>query len=44
MKKLSIIKGPGPKIRKPIAKKPNSVHKSKKQYTRKTKHKGKDGL
>jgi len=30
-----------PKIRKPVAKKPNSVMKSKKDYTRKKKHKNK---
>ena len=33
--KLSI---PAPKIRKPVAKKPNTVMKSKKDYRRKPKH------
>lgn len=39
MKKKIIIKVPVPAIRKPVAKKPNSFHKSKKTYTRKKKHK-----
>lgn len=39
MKVKAIIKIPAPAIRKPVAKKPNSYHKSKKTYTRKKKHK-----
>lgn len=35
------IKIPEPKIRKPVAKKPNTVMKTKKDYTRKKKHKNK---
>lgn len=35
------IKIPIPKIRKPIAKKPNTVMKTKKDYNRKKKHKNK---
>lgn len=35
------IKIPAPKIRKPVAKKPNTVMKTKKDYTRKKKHKNK---
>jgi len=38
MKKI-VIKIKAPKIRKPVAKKPNTVMKSKKDYTRKIKHK-----
>lgn len=37
MKKI-IVKGPGPKIRKPVQKKPNTVMKSKKDYRRRGKH------
>lgn len=40
MKTLAIIRGKGPKLRKPVAKKCNSIMKSKKTYTRKAKHKG----
>lgn len=39
MKVKAIIKIPAPALRKPVAKKPNSYHKSKKTYTRKKKHK-----
>jgi hypothetical protein len=39
MKKLATIKVPVPKVRKPVAQKPNTVMKSKKTYTRKAKHK-----
>jgi hypothetical protein len=39
MKKSFKLTIPAPKIRKPVAKKPNSVHKSKKSYDRKKKHK-----
>lgn len=35
------IKIPVPKIRKPIAKKPNTTMKTNKDYTRKKKHKNK---
>lgn len=42
MKKRNIIIVPVPKIRKPVQKKCNTVMKSKKDYTRKRKHK--DGL
>jgi|GEM_PF-3977264 hypothetical protein len=42
MKKSFKLTIPIPKTRKPVAKKPNSVMKSKKDYTRKSKHKGKD--
>lgn len=38
---LMKIKIPAPKIRKPVAKKPNTVMKTKKDYTRKKKHKNK---
>lgn len=38
MKKRNIVKGPGPKIRRPVQKKPNTVMKSKKDYRRKPKH------
>jgi hypothetical protein len=38
MKKRIIVKGPGPKIRKPVQKKPNTVMKSKKDYRRRGKH------
>ena len=38
-KKSRTIRIPVPKIRKPVAKKPNTVMKSKKDYTRKKKHK-----
>lgn len=39
MSKVRItIKIPAPKIRKPVAKKPNTVMKSKKDYRRKPKH------
>jgi hypothetical protein len=38
MKKI-VIKVKAPKIRRPIAKKPNMTMKSKKDYTRKNKHK-----
>jgi len=41
MKKSFKLTIPAPTIRKPVAKKPNSVMKSKKDYTRKKKHKGK---
>lgn len=34
------IKIKAPKIRKPVSRKPNTIMKSKKTYTRKTKHKG----
>lgn len=37
--KKNIIKLKLPKIRKPVQKKPNTVMKSKKQYTRKTRNK-----
>jgi hypothetical protein len=40
MKKSFKLSIPVPKLRKPVAKKPNSVMKSKKTYTRKKKHKG----
>ena len=33
------IKGKGPKARRPVQKKPNTVMKSIKDYSRKTKHK-----
>jgi hypothetical protein len=39
MKKLIKITVPVPKTRKPVAKKPNVAFKSKKDYTRKRKHK-----
>lgn len=39
MKKKNVIKIPVPKIRKPVAKKPNSFMKSKKDYSRKVKYK-----
>lgn len=39
MKKI-IIRGKGPKARRPVQKKPNTVMKSIKDYTRKKKHKG----
>jgi hypothetical protein len=38
MSKRIIIKVPVPKIRKPVAKKPNTVMKSKKDYKRRAKH------
>ena len=38
MKKKNIVRGPAPKIRKPVQKKPNTVMKSKKDYRRKGKH------
>jgi hypothetical protein len=38
MSKSFKIKVPVPKIRKPVAKKPNTVMKSKKDYRRKPKH------
>lgn len=38
MKKSIKLSIPAPKIRKPVAKKPNSVMKSKKDYRRKPKH------
>lgn len=38
MGKKIIIKGKAPKIRKPVANKPNTVMKSKKDYRRKGKH------
>lgn len=38
MKKRNIVKGPGPKIRRPVQKKPNTVMKSKKDYRRKGKY------
>lgn len=38
MKKKNIVRGPAPKIRKPVQKKPNTVMKSKKDYRRKPKH------
>jgi hypothetical protein len=38
MKKRNIVKGPGPKVRRPVQKKPNTVMKSKKDYRRKAKH------
>jgi len=37
-KKKHIIKGKAPKIRRPVAKKPNTVMKSIKDYKRKPKH------
>ncbi len=37
MKRKIIVKGPGPKQRKPVQKKPNTVMKSKKDYRRKPK-------
>jgi len=36
------IKVPVPKIRKPIAKKPNTIIKTPKDYSRKKKHKNKN--
>jgi hypothetical protein len=33
---------PAPKVRKPVAKKPNVTHKDKKVYNRKKKHKGRE--
>lgn len=42
MTKKIIIKIPAPAIRKPVAKKPNSYHKSKVTYSRKKKHKDKN--
>lgn len=42
MKKLFKITVPAPKVRRPVAKKPNTVMKSKKTYTRKKKHNGKN--
>jgi hypothetical protein len=38
MAKSIKIKGPGPKIRRPVQKKSNSFMKSKKDYRRKPKH------
>jgi hypothetical protein len=38
MAKSIKIKGPGPKIRRPVQKKPNTTMKSKKDYRRKSKH------
>lgn len=38
-KNVIVIKSADIKIRKPVQKKPNSVMKSKKDYTRKKKHK-----
>lgn len=38
MKKCNIVRGQGPKVRKPVQKKPNTVMKSKKDYRRKPKH------
>lgn len=38
MKKSRIVRGKAPKIRKPVAKKPNTVMKSIKDYRRKGKH------
>jgi hypothetical protein len=38
MSNKRIIKGKAPKIRKPVAKKPNTVMKSIKDYRRKGKH------
>lgn len=37
-KKSTIIKGPGPKVRRPVQNKPNTTMKSKKDYRRKGKH------
>ena len=42
MKKTIKLSIPAPKVRKPVAKKPNTVMKSKKDYTRKPKHKGRN--
>lgn len=33
-----IVRGPGPKARRPVQKKPNTVMKSKKDYKRRGKH------
>ncbi len=38
MKKSIKLSIPAPKIRKPVAKKPNVAHKSKKDYKRRGKH------
>lgn len=38
MTKSFKIKGPGPKARRPVQKKPNTIMKSKKDYRRKGKH------
>jgi hypothetical protein len=43
MAKRITLSIPVPKIRKPVQKKPNITMKSKKDYTRKKKHKEKDG-
>lgn len=39
MKKSRIVRIPVPKIRRPVARKPNTTMKSKKDFTRKKKHK-----
>jgi hypothetical protein len=43
MSKRTIIKVPAPKIRRPVANKPNVTMKSKKDYRRKPKHANDDG-